>query len=178
MSGSIESIGFCSDRGIVPVYFTGLDGMVEMAHHYVDRGKERGRNYRLGERQCVVRWPHFSNSPEQTRRILAEQDEEFYRNHYGSFFPPLIEGATDMVQRIIDTGLFPTGSVDDQIAYWQALLDKVPCEFLCLIWHYAQAPKQSVIDELELFMTQVLPKLDVPDFPEWGQQTPRISPTA
>jgi alkanesulfonate monooxygenase SsuD/methylene tetrahydromethanopterin reductase-like flavin-dependent oxidoreductase (luciferase family) len=173
VSGSIESIGFCSDRGIVPVYFTGLDGMVEMAHHYVDRGRERGRNYQLGERQCVVRWPHFAQNDAEARRILAERDEEFYRNHYGAFFPALIEGATDMVQRMLDTGLFPIGTVEDQVAYWQALLERVPCEFLCLIWHYAQAPKQTVIDELELFMTQVLPKLDVPDFPDWGQDTPR-----
>ncbi len=61
------------------------------------------------------------------------------------------------------------------MAYWQGLLEKVPCEFLCLIWHYAQAPKQTVIDEIELFMTQVLPKLEVPDFPDFGQGEPRVS---
>lgn len=178
VSASLESIAFCAERGIVPVYFTGLDGMVEMAHHYVACGREAGLHYALGERQCVVRWPHFAGGPAEARRVLAERDEEFYRNHYGSFFPFLIEGATDMVQRMIDTGLFPTGTVADQVAYWQALLDKVPCEFLCLIWHYAQAPKQSVIAELETFMTQVLPKLEVPEFPDFGQHAPRVSQRA
>ncbi|MBM3558671.1 MAG: hypothetical protein FJX53_02010 [Alphaproteobacteria bacterium] len=101
------------------------------------------------------------------RRILAEQDEEFYRNIYGSFFPFFVSGTTDMVERIVQTGLFPCGTVDEQVAYWQDILDKVPCEYLCLIWHYAQAPKQSVIDEIELFMTKVLPRLDVPDFPDF-----------
>ncbi len=178
VSASLESIEFCSERGIVPVYFTGLEGVVEMARHYVAHGGRKGREYRLGERQCVVRWPHFSRGPEDTRRILAEQDEEFYRNIYGSFFPPLVAGATDMIDRIIETGLFPTGTVDEQIAYWRTLLERVPCEYLCLIWHYAQSPKQSVIDELELFMKRVLPALEVPDFPEWGQTTPRASTAA
>ena len=108
-----------------------------------------------------------ADSPAAARRILAAQDEEFYRNIYGSFFPFLIAGATDMVDRIVETGLFPCGTVDEQVAYWQAILDKVPCEYLCLIWHYAQAPKQSVIDELDLFMTKVLPRLKVPDFPDF-----------
>jgi alkanesulfonate monooxygenase SsuD/methylene tetrahydromethanopterin reductase-like flavin-dependent oxidoreductase (luciferase family) len=178
VSGSAESIEFCSERGIVPVYFTNLEGTIELAKHYVAHGEKAGRSYRLGERQCIVRWPHFADSPEEVRRVLAACDEEFYRNHYGAFFPALIEGATDMVQRMIDTGLFPAGTVEEQVAYWQALLDKVPCEFLCLIWHYAQAPKQTVIDEIELFMTQVLPKLEVPDFPDWGQEVPNVSDPA
>ena len=37
-------------------------------------------------------------------------------------------------------------------------------EYLCLIWHYAMAPKQVVIDELETFMTKVLPELEIADY--------------
>lgn len=65
---------------------------------------------------------------------------------------------------MLDTELFPCGRVDDQIDYWRAILAQVPCEYLCLIWHYAQAPKQSVISELELFMTKVLPQLEIAAF--------------
>ena len=166
VSASMESIEFCSERGIVPVYFSSLAGVVGMAKHYVAHGASHGRDYALGERQCIVRWPHFAKDGKDARRILAEQDEEFYRNIYGSFFPPLVAGATNMIDRIVETGLFPTGTVDEQIAYWQDTLAHVPCEYLCLIWHYAQSPKQSVIDELELFMKRVLPKLEVPAFSE------------
>ena len=164
VSASIESIEFCSERGITPVYFSSLQGITDMAHHYVAHGAKHGRRWQLGERQCVVRWPHFARDQAEARRILAEQDEEFYRNIYGSFFPPLVAGATNMVDRILETGLFPVGTVDEQIAYWKHTLAQVPAEYLCLIWHYAQAPKQSVIDELETFMTRVLPALEIPDF--------------
>lgn len=164
VSASMESIEFCAERAIVPIYFASLEGITKMARHYVAHGSAHGRHYRLGERQCIVRWPHFTDSAAATRRVLAEQDEEFYKNIYGSFFPPLVAGATNMIDRMIDTGLFPCGTVDEQIAYWRHTLAQVPSEYLCLIWHYAQAPKQSVIDELELFMTKVLPRLEIPDF--------------
>jgi hypothetical protein len=39
----------------------------------------------------------------------------------------------------------------------------VPAEFITLIWHYAQVPKDEVISELEVFMTKVLPELEVPE---------------
>ena len=65
---------------------------------------------------------------------------------------------------IIETGLFPCGTVDEQVSYWQDILDKVPCEYLCLIWHYAQCPKDVVIDEIDKFMTKVVPRLNVPEF--------------
>jgi alkanesulfonate monooxygenase SsuD/methylene tetrahydromethanopterin reductase-like flavin-dependent oxidoreductase (luciferase family) len=171
VSASLESIEFCSERGIVPVYFSNLDGVVGMASHYVEHGSKHGHAWRIGERQCIVRWPHFTASRAETRRVLAQQDEEFYRNIYGSFFPFLVAGATDMVGRITETGLFPCGTVDEQVAYWRDILDKVPCEYLCLIWHYAQAPKQSVIDEIETFMTKVLPELEVPEFPDFDITT-------
>ena len=171
VSASMESIEFCSERGIVPVYFSNMDGVMAMSEHYVEHGKKQGRPWQHGERQCIVRWPHFANSEAEARRKLAEQDEEFYKNIYGSFFPFLVAGADNMVDRIVETGLFPCGTVDEQIAYWQDTLDKVPCEYLCLIWHYAQAPKQSVIDEIEMFMTKVLPHLNIPEFPEFEATT-------
>ena len=164
VSASMESIEFCAERAIAPVYFSSMSSIVTMAQHYVTHGRAHGREYQLGARQCIVRWPHFTRDLADTRRILAEQDEEFYQNIYGTFFPPLVAGATDLVQRMIDTELFPCGSVDDQIDYWRAILAQVPCEYLCLIWHYAQAPKQSVLSELELFMTKVLPQLEIPAF--------------
>ena len=172
VSGSMDSIEFCAERCIAPVYFSSMSGIVDMANHYVAHGRTHGYDYRLGERQCLVRWPHFTANDQHTRQVLTAQDEEFYRNIYGSFFPPLVAGATDMIQRIIDTGLFPCGTVDDQIAYWRSALAQVPCEYICLIWHYAQAPKQSVIDEIETFMTKVLPALEVPDFPASARRVP------
>jgi len=35
-----------------------------------------------------------------------------------------------------------------------------PSEYLCLIYHYAQTPKEEVIANLEPFMSKVKPALD------------------
>ena len=59
VSASMESNEFCSERGITPVYFSSLQGITDMAHHYVAHGAKHGRRWQLGERQCIVRWPQL-----------------------------------------------------------------------------------------------------------------------
>ena len=84
VSASMESIEFCAERAIAPVYFSSMSSIVNMAQHYVTDGRVQGRDCQLGEPQCTVRWPHFTRDLADTRRILAAQDEEFYKNIYGT----------------------------------------------------------------------------------------------
>ena len=42
---------------------------------------------------------------------------------------------------------------------WQRTYEQVPAEYITLIFHYAQQPKEDVIRELELFMSKVVPSL-------------------
>ncbi|MDH3737764.1 MAG: LLM class flavin-dependent oxidoreductase [Alphaproteobacteria bacterium] len=167
VSASPDSIRFCSRNGFRPVYFTPLDHLVELANVYVDEGRQHGLDYQYGANQCIVRWPHFSNDDAHFRQQLADYDAEFYKNIYGSFFPFLIDGVDSdeaMVQRMVDLGIFIGGNVDDAIAQWKHTYERIPAEYLCLIWHYAMCPKQTVIDELETFMTKVLPELEIADY--------------
>ncbi len=62
------------------------------------------------------------------------------------------------------SGIFIGGTVEESIDAWQEIYAQVPAEYITLIWHYAQNPKEEVIEELELFMNHVLPKLETPDF--------------
>ena len=39
----------------------------------------------------------------------------------------------------------------------------MPSEYITLIWHYAQIPKDEMLYELEVFMNQVLPELEAPE---------------
>ena len=80
----MESIEFCAKRAIAPVYFSSMGSIVTMAQHYVTHGRVQGRDYQLGEPPCTVRWPHVTRDLADTRRILAAQDEEFYKNIYGT----------------------------------------------------------------------------------------------
>ncbi len=50
---------------------------------------------------------------------------------------------------------------------WEHTYAQVPAEYITLIWHYAQNPKEDVLYELETFMTKVLPNLEAcaPEIP-------------
>ena len=39
---------------------------------------------------------------------------------------------------------------------------QMPTEYITLVNHYAQIPKDILLEELHVFMTQVLPELDTP----------------
>lgn len=167
VSSSPDSIRFCSRNGFSPVYFTPLDHLVELANVYVDEGRKTGRDLQFGANQTIVRWPHFSRDKAHFREQLAAYDAEFYKNIYGSFFPFLVDGVDSdeaMVDRMVDTGIFIGGTVEDTIAEWKHTYERIPSEYICLIWHYAMCPKETVIEELEIFMEKVLPELEIPDF--------------
>ena len=74
----------------------------------------------------------------------------------------------DLVDPMINTGLCMAGNTseirDQFVAQWKHL----PAEYVILIYHYAQQPKESVIKNLKLFMEEVKPALDeLTDYPEY-----------
>ena len=164
-SKSVDSIRFCAKHGFIPVYFMQLDGIVKNAHVYVEESEKLGRKMVLGQNQNIVRWPHICESEMDYDRKLAEYDLDIYKNFYGPFFPQFPqEPDTDWIDNMKGSGVFIGGTVEQSIKAWQGIYDQVPAEYITLIWHYAQNPKEEVIEELEAFMTHVWPKLEVPDF--------------
>jgi len=167
VSSSPDSIRFCARNGFSPVYFTPTDHLVELANVYVEEGRKHGRDLQFGANQTIVRWPHFSRDKAHFRQQLSDYDAEFYKNIYGSFFPFLVDGVEthdDLIDSMVGTGIFIGGSVEDTIAEWKQTLERIPAEYICLIWHYAMCPKETVIEELEIFMEKVLPELEIPDY--------------
>ena len=59
-----------------------------------------------------------------------------------------------------DSGLFPGGTLEQARTQFQEAFAKCPCEYLTLIFHYAQQPKDEVIWELEQFMRHIWPTLE------------------
>ena len=55
------------------------------------------------------------------------------------------------------------GTVDKLTQDFVDAHKQVPTEFITLIWHYAQVPKEEVLRELDVFMNQVLPELEAPE---------------
>ena len=63
-----------------------------------------------------------------------------------------------------NTSFLTGGTVDDAIRYWTGIFEQSPFEYITLIWHFAQQPKDEVLEEMRLFMEKVVPELEVPDY--------------
>jgi alkanesulfonate monooxygenase SsuD/methylene tetrahydromethanopterin reductase-like flavin-dependent oxidoreductase (luciferase family) len=164
-SKSRESIEFCAKHGFRPTYFMPDKGVIELAQVYVEEAAKHGHHFRLGERQNLVRWPHITKDAAEFDRKLLEYDLDIYKSFYGPFFPQFPQGDdTALVEGMKQSGLFIGGTIEESIRQWRKIMDVVPCEYITLIWHWAQQPKDDMLEELELFMKHVLPELEIPDY--------------
>ena len=143
------------------------EGMTEFIDLYVEESKKYGRHLIRGQQQNVVRWPHITKTSEDYDRKLLEYDLDIYKNFYGPFFPYWPQGGKsdrEHIQDIKDSGFFVGGTVEESIKQWRNTYEQVPAEYITLIFHWAQQPKDALLEEIELFMTKVLPELEIPDF--------------
>jgi alkanesulfonate monooxygenase SsuD/methylene tetrahydromethanopterin reductase-like flavin-dependent oxidoreductase (luciferase family) len=165
-SKSPESIQFCARNGFIPTYFMHTLTYVEMAKLYVEEGAKHGINYALGQNQNIVRWPHITKSHDEYLQRLRDYDLDIYKNFYGPFFPQFPQSADESahLDAMQESGIFIGGTVDESIRQWREIYDQAPAEYITLIWHWAQCPKEVMMEELQLFMDKVLPELEVPDF--------------
>tara|TARA_B100000315_G_scaffold253458_1_gene292291 strand:+ start:1660 stop:2280 length:621 start_codon:yes stop_codon:yes gene_type:complete len=164
VSASADSIRFAAQRGFRPTYFTKLEKMEEFSRLYVEEGKKAGHGWALGERQNMCRWIHVAGSEKEYDEKLRSYDQDIYQNFYVPFFPQFPDDteSIDWVQNIKDSGIFHGGTLDQLTRQFVDSYKVVPAEYITLIWHYAQQPKDEVIHELETFMTKVLPELEGP----------------
>ena len=168
MSGSASSIPFLARHGFRPTYFTNLENVVQFARLYVEEAHAAGLPFALGERQNIVRWIHVGRNEQEFRAKLQSYDYEMYANFYTAFFPklPHFADADATLNSMKESGIFMGGTVEQLKEQWRHTYAALPAEYITLIWHYAQVPKEVVLDELEVFMTKVLPELEAPSSTE------------
>jgi alkanesulfonate monooxygenase SsuD/methylene tetrahydromethanopterin reductase-like flavin-dependent oxidoreductase (luciferase family) len=159
VSRSEPSVRYCARNGFRVVHFSKGDGIAKYGKIYQEEAAKHGRKYQFGERQCSVRWPHIASSQEEYDRKLVKYDLDIYKNFYSPFFPQL-PADVNWVQNMKDSGLFLGGTLEQARTQFQQEWAKCPCEYLTLIWHYAQQPKDEVIWELEQFMRYIWQTLD------------------
>jgi len=164
MSGSASSIPFLARHGFRPTYFTNLENVLNFARSYVTEANAAGLPFVLGQRQNIVRWVHFGRDQQEFRDKLMQYDFDMYDNFYTAFFPklPHFADANATMQSMIDSGIFMGGTVEEVRAQWRHIYSVLPSEYITLIWHYAQVPKEVLLEELDLFLRKVLPDLDAP----------------
>jgi alkanesulfonate monooxygenase SsuD/methylene tetrahydromethanopterin reductase-like flavin-dependent oxidoreductase (luciferase family) len=162
---SIESVEYCARRGYSPTYFSPTKSVEESIRHYRDVAREHGFSFGLGERQNLVRFPHIAGTNADFRDRLRNYDVDIYRNFYGPFFPQLPQGDDDtLVDGMLKSELFVGGSLQEAKDVWRDIYDRAPCEYITLIWHWAQVPTEVLLDELDLFMREVLPLIELPEY--------------
>lgn len=165
-SKSDDSIRFCAKHGFVPTYFSKMDAIDHQSQLYCEVAKEAGLKVVRGQKQNVVRWIHICESEAEYNRKLEAYDVDIYKNFYGPFFPQFpTDPNTDWVENIKASGIYIGGTLAQVKAEWQAMYKKVPAEYITLIFHYAQQPKDDVIAEIELFMKHVWPTLEAAETP-------------
>lgn len=165
-AGSPESAQFAARRGFIPLFFTSIKNALRLGTVYHETAREAGHNFAFGQNQGVVRMPHLGATTDDARRSLVRYDSDIFRNFYASMGRRKMD-TSDVVKSTTQFGMWIAGTVDEVreqlISEWKQL----PAEYLTLIYHYAQMPKEVVIRNLELFMREIKPALDeLTEYPE------------
>jgi alkanesulfonate monooxygenase SsuD/methylene tetrahydromethanopterin reductase-like flavin-dependent oxidoreductase (luciferase family) len=159
-SKSDDSVRYCARNGFIPTYFSKWDSVLRQSHIYVEEAAKAGRNVVVGQKQNIVRWLHIGDTEAQYHQKLRDYDVDIYKNFYGPFFPQFpTDPNTDWIKNIAESGIYSGGMLDQVRDEWKRMYEQVPSEYITLIFHYAQQPKDDVLKELELFMTKVVPHL-------------------
>jgi alkanesulfonate monooxygenase SsuD/methylene tetrahydromethanopterin reductase-like flavin-dependent oxidoreductase (luciferase family) len=167
-NSSLETIEWAARHGFVPAYFSSIGKAAHYGPAYVQAAASAGRHYALGQNQAIVRWPRIGASRQEGLDKLALYDGDIYKHFYAPFLgriggqPPFPANASreDAVAPMLATGLFVAGGAADVRAEFVRQWRELPAEYAVVIYHYAQQPKESVIEDLRLFMREVKPALD------------------
>ncbi len=163
VSASADSISFAARHGFRPTLITKIEKIVEFSNLYVKEARKAGHTFALGERQNMVRWIHSADSQSEYEDKLREYDQDIFENFYMPFFPQYDTEITDIIDVMHQSGIHYGGTVDKLTQDFVDAHTQVPTEFITLIWHYAQVPKDEVLHELDVFMNEVLPELEAPE---------------
>ena len=165
---SRATIEFAAKHGFRPSYFNPTDSVVELAKVYVEESQKHGRDVLFGQKQNIVRHTRLAKSADDFDRKLRNYDLDIFKNFYSVFgnhnVDPVQSDAEAAFKAMKDTKFILGGTVDDAIADWQEIYSRIPCEYITLIWHWAQQPKDELLEEIRLFMDKVVPELETPDF--------------
>lgn len=161
-NASQETVEYCGRRGFIPTYFAPTSRAAKFGQAYVDNAREAGHDYALGQNQALVRWMQIAETTEEARAAVRAYDAEIFKNLYLPLLPKgrISFDENDPAQSVMDSGLWTAGSIDEVRQQFVDQFELLPAEYMVLITHYAQEPKESVIRQMELFMEHVKPTLD------------------
>jgi len=170
-SASRETIEYCASKGFVPTHFSRLEKATENGKVYTESAQAAGHFVSYGERQALVRWIEIGETMEEARQRMVKYDLDVFKaltlllpkgTTQGVDLENFYHNGTDeeWIDFTLKTGLYCIGTLEDVkqqfIEQWKAF----PAEYCMIVCHYAQQPKEMVIDYLEKFMKYIKPELD------------------
>jgi alkanesulfonate monooxygenase SsuD/methylene tetrahydromethanopterin reductase-like flavin-dependent oxidoreductase (luciferase family) len=168
-SGSVDTVEYCARMGFTCVHVVGDARSAEVGKRYTEVARAAGRDIAHGQGQGVQRYTQIGPTYEAAREQAAEYDADIYKNFWNPLYERIVDKevtltADSTLEEVVDeiekADAFTLGTVDQireqLVAYWEQL----PAEYIVLTWHYAQQPKESVIEQLETFMREIKPALD------------------
>lgn len=158
-NASRETVEYCGPRGFIPTYFSKIERASEYGQAYVDAARGGGREYALGQNQALVRWGQIAATEAEARAAVERYDSDIFRDLYAGTTPMTFDENAP-VDSVLNSGLWVVGTPDQVRDQYVKLWEKLPAEYVVLIYHYAQQPKDSVIENMEMFMEHVKPALD------------------
>jgi alkanesulfonate monooxygenase SsuD/methylene tetrahydromethanopterin reductase-like flavin-dependent oxidoreductase (luciferase family) len=158
-NASRETIEYCAPRGFIPAYFSPISRASDYGRAYVDAAADVGSSYQLGENQALVRWLQLGSTTAEARQAVERYDVDIFRDLYAATTPMTLS-AHDLVESVIASGLWLVGTPTEVRAQLLDQWRQLPAEYLVLIFHYAQQPAKSVIENIEIFMREIKPALE------------------
>ncbi|HZQ29079.1 MAG TPA: hypothetical protein VFA94_15385, partial [Acidimicrobiales bacterium] len=158
-NASRETVEYCGRRGFIPTYFSKIERAAEYAAAYVESAAEAGRTVPYGKNQAIVRWGQIEDTEAEARQAVMDYDVDIFRDLYAGTTPMSFDPNAP-VDSVLKSGLWVVGDVNQVRDQYVELWEQMPSEYVVLIYHFAQQPKESVIRNLELFMEHVKPSLD------------------
>jgi alkanesulfonate monooxygenase SsuD/methylene tetrahydromethanopterin reductase-like flavin-dependent oxidoreductase (luciferase family) len=158
-NASRETVEYCGPRGFIPAYFTKIEKAEAHAQAYVEAARLGGREYQYGQNQAIVRWGNIASSMDQARRNVEDWDVDIFRDLYGGTTPMAWDPANP-VDSVLASGLWAIGTPEQVRDHYVEEWKRMPSEYVIIIYHFAQQPKDAVIENMELWMEHVKPALD------------------
>jgi hypothetical protein len=62
------------------------------------------------------------------------------------------------LEQVVATGIVMAGTVDDVKQQVEETYKEIPFEYFSLLSYYALQPKESCLEDIELFATKVMPE--------------------
>ena len=158
-SGSPETIEFCGRHGFVPTYFASIAAAGPLSERYRTVAAQHGHSFAPGQNQCLVRWIQIGKTEEDALEKIRAYDLDIWKNFYAAMGRRKVEG-NDLFGSLVNSGLFAFGTVDSVRAQLVEQWKVLPGEHIALVNHYAQMPKDAVIETIDIFQRQIKPALD------------------